>query len=141
MKVLVMESASKLNYFPNKHGISKCYSRRQILHKQSLDYKHDCKYYFGQCVQAHKETTNTQAGHTKEALCMRPIEGGHQVYSLATDEVTRCVKVTPLPVPPSVIKAANNIAAKQKQKGSRITARDGTVLCVLLDCRSGPHIR
>ena len=128
MKILVMESASKLNYFPNKHGISKYYSPRQILLKRSLDYDHDCKYYFGQCVQAHEETTNTQAGCTKEALCMRPIEGGHQVYSPATDEVTRCTKVTPLPVPPSVIDAVNDIAAKQKQKGSHITARNGTVL-------------
>ena len=59
---------------------------------------------------------------------MRPIEGGHQVYSLATDEVTRCTKVTPLPVPPSVIDAVNNIAAQQKQKGLRITARNGAVL-------------
>ena len=37
MKILVMESASKLNYFPNKHGISKCYSPRQILLKRSLE--------------------------------------------------------------------------------------------------------
>ena len=79
MKILVMESASKLNYFPNKHGISKYYSPRQILHKRSLDCEHDCKYYFGQYVQAHEETTNTQKGRTKEAPCMRPIEGGHQV--------------------------------------------------------------
>ena len=126
-KILVMESASELNCFPNKHGISKYYSPRQILHKKSLDYDHDCKYYFGQCVQAHEETTNTQAGRTKEALYMRPIEGGHQVYSLATDEVTRCTKVTPLPVPPSVIEAVNGVAAKQKQKGLRITAKNGTV--------------
>ena len=33
MKILVVESASKLNYFPNEHGISKCYSPRQILLK------------------------------------------------------------------------------------------------------------
>ena len=36
MKVLVLESARKLNYFPNKHGISPHYSPRQIVHQQTL---------------------------------------------------------------------------------------------------------
>ena len=78
MKVLVMESASKLNYFPNKHGVSKCCRPPQTLHKISLDCEHDCKCHFGQCVKAHEETANAQASRTKEALHMLFIEGGHQ---------------------------------------------------------------
>ena len=37
MKALVMESAKKLNFFPNKYGISNYYSPRQIVHWVTLD--------------------------------------------------------------------------------------------------------
>ena len=34
MKTLVTESAQKMNYFPAKHGISKYFSPRMIVHRQ-----------------------------------------------------------------------------------------------------------
>jgi hypothetical protein len=33
-----MESTKKLNFFPNRHGVSKHYSPRMILHHENLDY-------------------------------------------------------------------------------------------------------
>jgi hypothetical protein len=52
-KILVMDSAKKLNFFPAKHGISEYYSPRMILHQRNLDYTKNCKFTFGTYVQAH----------------------------------------------------------------------------------------
>ena len=101
MKALVMESARKSNYFPNKHGISKYFSPRQLLLRESLDYERHCKYHFGQYVQAHNDETNprnSQQGRTLDALYIRSVTSGHEVYNLATDEIITRVKVTPLPI-------------------------------------------
>jgi hypothetical protein len=38
IKILVINSAKKLNFFPSKHGISKYYSPWMILHQRNLDY-------------------------------------------------------------------------------------------------------
>jgi hypothetical protein len=38
VKVLVNDSAKKLNFFPAKNGISQYYSTRMILHQRNLDY-------------------------------------------------------------------------------------------------------
>jgi hypothetical protein len=43
VKYLVMESAKKLNYFPNKNGVSKYYSPRMILHQENIDYERHCE--------------------------------------------------------------------------------------------------
>ena len=130
MKVLVMDSARKPNFFPNKYGISKYFSPRQLLHRLSLDYDKHCKYYLGQYVQAHDEPEprNSQQARTIDALYLRPVAGGHEVYNLATDSIITRVKVTPLPVPQHVIDTVNRIADRQHQKGLRITAYNGRVL-------------
>jgi hypothetical protein len=48
VKVLVNDSAKKLNFFPAKNGISQYYSPRMILHQRNLDYdKHHCQYASG----------------------------------------------------------------------------------------------
>ena len=51
LQTLVMESARKVNYFPAKHGISRYYSPRQIMHRTTLDYTKHCQYALGQYVQ------------------------------------------------------------------------------------------
>jgi hypothetical protein len=38
IKILVTESAKKLNFFPAKNGISLYYSPRMTLHQRNLDY-------------------------------------------------------------------------------------------------------
>jgi hypothetical protein len=43
VKYLVMESAKKLNFFPNKYGVSKVFSPRMIsMHHENLDYERHC---------------------------------------------------------------------------------------------------
>ena len=53
VKYLATESTKKLNFFLAKHGISKYYSPRMILHHQNLDYNKHCKSSIGQYVIAH----------------------------------------------------------------------------------------
>jgi hypothetical protein len=70
VKVLVNDSAKKLNFFPAKNGISQYYSPRMILHQQNLDYDKHCRYAFGTYVQAHDEPnpSNTNAPHTLDCI-------------------------------------------------------------------------
>jgi hypothetical protein len=58
-KILVMDSAKKLNFFPAKHGISEYYSPRMILHQRNFDYTKNCKFTVGTYVQAHNKPSPT----------------------------------------------------------------------------------
>ena len=121
MKMLVMESAKKLNFFPNKCGISQYYSPRQIVHREALDYDRHCRYPIGQYVQAHDNPnpTNTQAARTIDALYLRPgNQSGHQVLDISTNQIIDRSYVTPLPVTPAVIAAVEAIAAARTSKVS-----------------------
>jgi hypothetical protein len=55
VKILTMECAKKLNFFPPRGGISPFYSPQMILHQQSIDYGKRCSIPFGSYVQAHTE--------------------------------------------------------------------------------------
>ena len=55
---LVEMSANRLNWFPEKNGISKYYSPRTIIEGRPLDYKKDCAHEFGTYVQAHIHRTH-----------------------------------------------------------------------------------
>ena len=46
-KCMVSESAKKLNYFPARHGVSKHYSPRMILHQENLDFDRHCTHVLG----------------------------------------------------------------------------------------------
>jgi hypothetical protein len=63
VKVLINDSAKKLNFFPAKNGISQYYSPRVILHHQNLDYDKHCQYAFGTYVQAHDEPDYQSPSH------------------------------------------------------------------------------
>ena len=130
MKVLVMETARKLNYFPAKHGISQHYSPRQIVHQEKLDFKKHCQYYLGQYVQAHDEhdPRNTQQARTIEALYLRPVRNGHEVYDLATGNIINRAHLTPLPITPQIIAVVHAIARKDRQQGLRLTDLNGVLL-------------
>jgi hypothetical protein len=66
VKMMVTEAPRKLNYFPNKHGISKHYSPRMIVAQENLDSDRHCKYACGDYVQAHEEPlkSNTNAARS-----------------------------------------------------------------------------
>ena len=70
VKVLAMECAKRLNFFPPKGGVSKQYSPCMILHQENLDYNKHCSIPFGTYVQAHDEPmpSNTQVLRTLDAI-------------------------------------------------------------------------
>ena len=47
VEAMVMEGAKKLNLFPARHGVSKYYSPRMILHKENISFKHHGTYTLG----------------------------------------------------------------------------------------------
>jgi hypothetical protein len=53
VKILTMDCANKLNFFPPTGGISPYYSPRMIMHQQTLDYEKHCSIPFGTYIQAH----------------------------------------------------------------------------------------
>ena len=47
---MVSEAARELNYFPAKHGISKHYSSRMIVHKENINFDKHYKFILGEYV-------------------------------------------------------------------------------------------
>jgi hypothetical protein len=133
-KYTVREAYKKLNFYPAKHGCSKYYSPRMILHQQNLDYAKHCKYSLGQYVQGHDEPnpTNTNASRTLDCLYLSyhsTTQGGHELLHLATNQVVIRRNVTPIPITPQVIKRVHKIAELDGMpKGLKITNRYGTIL-------------
>ena len=122
----LVSSSWACTYCPKQY-----FSPRQLLLQESLEYERHCKYCFGQYVQAHDDETrprNSQQSRTLDALYIRTVASGQEVYNLATDEIITRVKITPLPIPQHVIDTVNRIAARQHQPGLKIQARNGDVL-------------
>jgi hypothetical protein len=134
VKVLVNDSAKKLNFFPAKNGISQYYSPRMILHQQNLDYDKHCQYAFGTYVQAHDEPdpSNTNAPRTLDCIYLRyndNEQGGHDLLHLQTNRMITRRRVTPIPITPAIIKMVHRIAEQDGMpKGLKITNRTGQVL-------------
>ena len=73
VKVLVDESAKKLNFFPAKYGISPYYSPCMILHQHNLNFDKHCQYAFATYVQVHDEPdpSNTNAPRTLDCIYLQ----------------------------------------------------------------------
>ena len=117
-KILVMDSAKKLNFFPSKQGISKYYSPRMILHQKNLDYSKNCKFAFGTFVQAHDEPnpSNTNSPRTLDCIYLRYIDshqGGHELLHLPTNRVIVRRDITQLPITQAVLDQVAEIARSE----------------------------
>ena len=115
VKFLVMESTKKLNFFPNKNGVSKYFSPRMIMHHENLDYERHCKYQIGEYVQAHDEPpqTNTNAARSLDCIYLRPMDnaqGGHELLHLQTNKVVKRRQLTKVPITPSIINQVHALA-------------------------------
>ena len=134
LKILVADAAKKLNFFPSKHGISKYYSPRMILHQRNLDYTKHCRFAFGTYVQGHDEPhpTNTTAARTLDCIYLRyndNFQGGHELLHLPTNRMITCRHVTQLPITPAIINQVHAIADSENvPEGLKITNRTGQVL-------------
>ena len=94
VKILAMECAKKLNFFPPKGGISFYYSPRMIMHQQSLDYAKHCSIPFGSYVQAHTEPDPKNTNHPRSLDCiyLRYVDndqGGHHLLDLRTGQTIK----------------------------------------------------
>ena len=115
VKYLVSEAAKKLNFFPAKHGISRYYSPRMILHQENLNYNKHCVYSFGTYVQAHDEPgqLNTNRPRTLDCIYLRynaNQQGGHELLHLQTNRVIIRRNVTPIPITPTIIRQVHRLA-------------------------------
>jgi hypothetical protein len=133
IKMLVTESAKKLNFFPTKNGVSSYYSPRMILHQRSLDYNCHCHHALGTYVQAHEEPqfSNTNAARSLDCVYLRyndDFQGGHELLHLPTNSLITRRVVTPVPITPSVIQQVHALAEQEGMpKGLKISNRTGRI--------------
>ena len=134
VKVMTMESARKLNFFPAKGGISPYYSPRMIMHHVNLDYNKHCAIPFGTYVQAvdDPDPKNTQAPRTLDCLYMRSndnYQGGHELLDLRTGRAITRHKVRIVPITKNIIDLVHAMADRDKMPtGLKIETRSGMVI-------------
>ena len=134
VKYLVSESTKKLNFFPNKNGVSKYYSPRMILHKENLDFKKHCKYVLGEYVQAYEDESikNNNKPRTLDCLYLRPTgnhQGGYELLHLQTNRVITRHSIETVPITPSIIKQVHALATMDEMpQGLKIQTRTNVTL-------------
>jgi Reverse transcriptase (RNA-dependent DNA polymerase) len=134
IKILAMECAKKLNFFPPKGGVSPYYSPRMIMHQQNLDYEKHCSIPFGSYVQAHHEPDpkNTNLPRTLDCIYLRYVDneqGGNHLLDLRTGRTIKRRVVTPVPITQNVIELVHKMAEKDgMSSGLKIETKSGTIL-------------
>lgn len=131
IKHLAMHSVRCLNYFPNKHGISKYFSPYTILSKLHVDAKKQLKFPFGAYVQACQDNTptNTIAARTIDCVYLGPAQnkqGGHVLLDISTGRVITRPHATELPTTALVIQAVERLAKNDGMTALKFTTRNGT---------------
>jgi hypothetical protein len=133
-KILVMDSAKKLNFFPAKNGISEYFSPRMLLHQRNLDYTKNCKFTFGTYVQAHDEPspTNDLSARTLDCIYLRYREshqGGHELLHLPTNKIIIRRNITPLPITREIVDQVSAIANSEGMpSGLKIVSKTDAIL-------------
>ena len=133
IQALVETSASKLNMFPAKHGMSQYYSPEAIVTQRGLDYDKHCKCIFGEYVIATHQNnpTNVMRERGIDAIYLRPNDnrqGGHIVMNLNTGQVITRGKVTPVPMTNEVKKKVEQMAIQQGITAVKFTNDRGVEL-------------
>ena len=81
---LVIEMAKTavfwLNAFPVMGGASQDLSPRTIISGQQVDYKHHCRFQFGEYVQTHEEHNNSMNPRAVGALAICPVGNGQRSF-------------------------------------------------------------
>ena len=86
--ILLAKVVTRINFFPNKHGIP-YYSPRAMLNKSKINYTQHCAIPFGTYVTAPHEANpyNTMAPWALDCIYMQPlytVHGGHELYHIPT---------------------------------------------------------
>ena len=110
--------------------MSSHFSPRTLLHLDPLNYDHECRYTFGEYVQAPNERSirNDMGIRTLDCIYVRPSgnrTGGHEVFHLATKRVITRHTLTSVPMPDAVIA---QVEAMSKIKGLKMLTRQGRPL-------------
>ena len=97
---LVMQETVKLNYFPAKHGVSKYFSPRMIVHRENLDCERHYLFVTVECVQGNHDPLHmsTTEARTSDCLYLRlaaKSQDSHELLHLATNCVVTCRTETP----------------------------------------------
>ena len=114
-----------LNAFPVAGGVSQDLSPRTILTGQQVDYKHHCRFQFGEYTQTHEEHNNSMNPRTVGALALRPVGNGQRSFyflSTATGRVLNRLHATALPMPDDVIDKLHRMVRQQKNKPGLVFA-------------------
>ena len=126
---LVIEMAKTvvfwLNAFPVLGGASWDLSPRTILMGQKVDYKHHCRFQFGEYTQTHEEHNNSMNPRTVGALALRPVRSGQGSFyflSMSTGRVLNRLHATALPMPDNIIDKIHRMARQQKNNPGLIFA-------------------
>ncbi len=129
IKMLLAEVATRLNFFPNKHGIPN-FSPRALLKQPKVDYAKHCAFTFGSYVSAPHEDTkkyNTMVPQSLDCIYLRPnysSHGGHEFLHLATGElITRHGRVKELNISQSVIDRVHELAHEDNIKEFKIQSK------------------
>ena len=133
IEYLVMECASKLNYFPVKGGVSPYFSPHLLLGGEVLDYNKHLKYTFGQFVMANNDNhpKNNNKTRAVEAIYLRPPskeQTAHTVMNLHTGQRLYRRTIEPLPYTDNVIKQVETLAFRQGFKDLKFKDRTGILL-------------
>jgi hypothetical protein len=129
MKYVMTECARKLNFFPAKGAVRTIVAPEILLHVP-LNHEQQCLFPILGFVQAHDEPVpaNTLQPRTLDCIYLRPatnnVQGGHEVYNLATKRVITRRKLTTLPVSAAVIMAVEAIARSEGQTGLKLSKVD-----------------
>ena len=112
---MVMETASKLNYFPAKGGCSNYFSLREILHHVKLDYKKHCSVPLLSYVLTHDKPTlaNTVCVHALDCIFLCAIQtkqGGYECYHIPTHQVITQPYLTVIPTTPAIIATIDTLS-------------------------------
>ena len=114
-----------LNVFPVTGRVSQDISPRTIVTGQQVDYKHHCRFQFGEYTQTHEEHNNSMNPRTVEALALRPVgngQGSFYFLSIATGRVLNRLHAMALPMPDDVIDKLHRMARQQKNNPGLVFA-------------------
>ena len=102
-----------LNGFPAAGGASQDLRPRTILTGQQVDYKHHCRFQFGEYTQTHEEHNNSMNPRMVGAIALRPVgnsQGSFYFLSITTGRVLNRQHAMALPMPDEVIDKIHRIA-------------------------------
>ena len=126
---LVIEMAKTavfwLNAFPPLGGALRDLSPRTILTGQKVDYKHHCRFQFGEYAQTHVEHDNSMNPRTVSALALRPVgngQGSFYFLSVTTGRVLNRLHATALPMPDDIIDKVHRMVRQQRNNPGLIFA-------------------